>query len=341
MQTDALSHQHLCCHAACPIQPRFCASSMPSISEAPTMEGYDLPTNDYVAQGTGSPSKTTLNSGPSAPDGDSSTLNSGPSAPDGDSGTLNSGPSAPDGDSSTYNSGPSAPDGDSGTLNSGPSAPDGDSSTYASGPSAPDGDSSFTFNSGPSAPDGDSSFTFNSGPSAPDGDSSNYGDPSSSPTMVSTQCEGRDRTVHMHLYNGKIVPDPMPMELADRSDKLAILELHQTWADEVDAIHAMFMQNGTTICPTDVKVEATATSKTPLTYVVDCTETFWADMYLFVTKDGFSTNPEDKPVDLPPVCQRDGIPTASRHTLSYKVTVSCLCDPSVESSAPSFAPSFS
>ena len=218
-----------------------------------------------------------------------------------------------------------SPDGSEGT-----SAP-----SYSTGgyPSGPDG------SEGTSAP----SYSVGSHVSGPDGSET------PAPTMAATTCEGRDGTVNIFLLNGKVYPSTPPLELASRSDKFAILELHQTWSETepVESISAMFLQNGQTVCPGDQDITKDATDSTPLTYTIDCGPGYWATMYLYVTKTGFSGGASDAAVvTKPDICENEfnADSMVSKDTLTYKIQVSCLCDPTaqfISSSAPSFAPSFS
>jgi len=163
--------------------------------------------------------------------------------------------------------------------------------------------------------------------------------PSAVPTIAGTQCEGRDVTVHLHLLSGKCTLQmEEPIVLASRTDKVAILELFQEWADEVDFISALFKQSGETVCASDAGVTKAMTEKTPLTYTIDCGPGDWATMYLYVKKNGFKSTGF---VEMPSVCAEQDFVESSEDICSYKVTVSCLCNPEAPSTSPSFAPSFS
>ena len=64
----------------------------------------------------------------------------------------------------------------------------------------------------------------------------------------------------------------------------------------------------------------------------------WATMYLYVKKEGFKSTGF---VEMPATCAERDFVESSPDICSYKVTVSCLCNPEAPSTSPSFAPSFS
>lgn len=156
--------------------------------------------------------------------------------------------------------------------------------------------------------------------------------------MAPTNCEGRDGTVNMHLRVGSVYPEVFPLEVFSRNDKEVMLHLEQTWANNVNFVSARFYQNGNVVCPSDKNVAAAATAQTPMLYTIDCNEVYWANMILYVNDDSFNSG---SVVEMPDPCNNEDFVVDNEHTVSYEVTVSCVCDPSSISSAPSFAPSFS
>jgi hypothetical protein len=159
--------------------------------------------------------------------------------------------------------------------------------------------------------------------------------------MTPTDCAGRDGEVNMYLRSGKVYPEVPPLSVFTRSDKVVMLHLNQTWANKVNFIAAQFYKNKELVCAVDKNVMASTTAESPILYTVDCNDVYWANMILYVNGKDFGTD-SSNPVTMPGVCaDGDGIIDNSADTVSYEISVTCVCDPSAVSSAPSFAPSFS